>query len=226
MADDGTSYWPSYSVATGAGEVLQILGDGGLGYALPATLTCGSATVPSGHQGDGLQMRGQYLYRSGFISSDAGEPTISAVGAFDVQQNLSVAWQYCVDADENFFFGEVIALGPDGGVMLDVEYLDAGEARSYGFGWVDPPGVLRWKNRFPASPSTVSAEYANPNPAVGADGTIYLTSDIAPLIALNGADGTVKWVYDAGAAGTSSPAIGADGTIYFDDADGYLNAVR
>ena len=100
---------------------------------------------------------------------------------------------------------------------------------SHGFAWVDPPGTLRWETQLPRGQSLAFEAKGFENfPAIGAEGTIYFTSDTAALIALNPADGTTLWSYtlDGGTIGTSPPAIGADGTIYFQDSDGYLDAVR
>jgi outer membrane protein assembly factor BamB len=49
-------------------------------------------------------------------------------------------------------------------------------------------------------------------PAIGLDGTIYITI-YSSLIALN-TDGTQKWKYDVGDVGYCYPVIGPDGTIY------------
>jgi outer membrane protein assembly factor BamB len=49
-------------------------------------------------------------------------------------------------------------------------------------------------------------------PRVGADGTVYLSVG-TDLLALNPADGTQKWVFDAKAVSVT-PVIGADGTVF------------
>ncbi|WP_312650208.1 S-layer homology domain-containing protein [Aminipila sp.] len=60
-----------------------------------------------------------------------------------------------------------------------------------------------------------SADYlVRTAPAIGADGTIYFSSEIGTMYALN-PDKTVKWTYPlVGKPILSSPIIGADGTIY------------
>ena len=72
-------------------------------------------------------------------------------------------------------------------------------------------GSLKW--------SFTTNGWAHPSPAIGADGTIYLTvhgvdqRPKAQIYALN-PDGTKKWSFDFPARYAPSPAIGADGTIY------------
>jgi eukaryotic-like serine/threonine-protein kinase len=63
--------------------------------------------------------------------------------------------------------------------------------------------------------------YVYSSPAIGADGTIYVSS--AKLYAIN-PDGTQRWAFPK--AGYSSPAIGADGTIYVGSVDRNLYAIR
>ena len=65
-------------------------------------------------------------------------------------------------------------------------------------------------------------------PVIGADGTIYVTSETGNLDAFN-PNGTLKWPYTVvgqGGAGDSSPVIGPDGTIYFGSSDGALYAIH
>ncbi len=62
-------------------------------------------------------------------------------------------------------------------------------------------------------------------PAIGSDGTIYVTSNDHYLYAIN-SDGTLKWKFDAGYGIKASPVIGSDGTIYIATVGlGYLIAV-
>jgi outer membrane protein assembly factor BamB len=61
-------------------------------------------------------------------------------------------------------------------------------------------------------------------PAIGNDGTIYVSSDDHFLYAIN-PDGTKKWSYETGDV-LSSPAIGSDGTIYVGSNDRQLYAIN
>jgi len=51
-------------------------------------------------------------------------------------------------------------------------------------------------------------------PAIGADGTIYVTNDLGQLIAVS-PQGQKLWTFSGASSGATSPAIGNDGTIYF-----------
>ncbi|MBK7105252.1 MAG: PQQ-like beta-propeller repeat protein [Ignavibacteriae bacterium] len=62
-------------------------------------------------------------------------------------------------------------------------------------------------------------------PAIGDDGTIYVTSIDSKLYAVN-ADGTKKWEFVTGDMIYSSPVLGNDGTIYFGSNDKKLYAVN
>jgi hypothetical protein len=217
IAPDGTSYWNGGS-SLSQPVIQQVFPDGGLGWTFPASITCGSVAVTLGAY---LLLRDSELYVSGeIVFNDGG--TLSALGVFDITQPGQIKWQYC---NYNDFLGGVIALAPDGGAILAVQYGNGGS--DAGFARVDPPGVLIWENTIVNAPTTdywLGWRYLAP--AVGAEGTIYFTCDIAPLIALNGADGGILWELDAGARGETAPIIGPDGTIYYMDHDGYLNAVR
>jgi hypothetical protein len=70
-------------------------------------------------------------------------------------------------------------------------------------------------------------------PAIGADGTIYVTNDLGQLIAVS-PQGQKLWTFSGASIVASSPAIGNDGTIYFGTGDygsdgggpAYLYAVK
>ena len=61
-------------------------------------------------------------------------------------------------------------------------------------------------------------------PAIGDDGTIYVSSDDHFLYALN-PDGSLKWKYETGDV-LSSPAVGSDGTIYVGSKDRQFYAIN
>ena len=63
------------------------------------------------------------------------------------------------------------------------------------------------------------------SPAIGIDGTVYVSSQDHNLYALN-PGGTQKWAFTAANDLSSSPAIGSDGTIYFGCYDDNLYAVN
>jgi outer membrane protein assembly factor BamB len=78
-------------------------------------------------------------------------------------------------------------------------------------------GELKWK--FETGGAVVSS------PAIGNDGTIYVSSDDHFLYALN-PDGSLKWKYETGDKITASPSIGSDGTIYVGSHDRQLYAIN
>jgi outer membrane protein assembly factor BamB len=86
-------------------------------------------------------------------------------------------------------------------------------------------GKLKWE--FPANSNGKFPGTAHPlsSPALGADGTIYISSWNG-LLAIS-PHGISKWIFRSKASGeSSSPAIGRDGTIYFASTDGSLYAMN
>jgi hypothetical protein len=68
-------------------------------------------------------------------------------------------------------------------------------------------GTLKWVFSY--------AGYVYASPAIGADGTIYVSShNMGYLYAVDPVTGTMKWSYQMGTYTYSSPTIGTDGTIY------------
>ena len=82
-----------------------------------------------------------------------------------------------------------------------------------------PPesGDLKWD--FLMNGPVVSA------PAIGVDGTVYVTSYHRRIVALDGQTGAEKWVFEPGGNVSSSPAIGVDGTVYFGCEDNKVYAL-
>ena len=63
-------------------------------------------------------------------------------------------------------------------------------------------------------------------PAIGADGTVYVGSDDTKLYAVNPADGSERWSYATSDRIRSDPTIASDGTIYVGSGDGNLHAIN
>ena len=63
------------------------------------------------------------------------------------------------------------------------------------------------------------------NPAIDADGTVYMGSYDGNVYAFDGATGTQKWASTIGNPVESSPAIGADGTVYVGSWDNNVYAL-
>jgi outer membrane protein assembly factor BamB len=64
------------------------------------------------------------------------------------------------------------------------------------------------------------------SPALGSDGRLYVGCANGYLYALDAANGSILWQYNAGGAIYSSPAISSDGTIYVGSDYSKLHAVR
>ena len=64
------------------------------------------------------------------------------------------------------------------------------------------------------------------SPALGSDGTVFITSRDNYLYALNPNGGTLKWKFAASWHIFPTPAVGADNTVYFGASDGIFYAVN
>ena len=66
----------------------------------------------------------------------------------------------------------------------------------------------------------------NVSPAIGPDGTIYIGILSRNFYAIDGSDGSVKWVIETGISAVSSPAISKSGTIYLNGGSNSLFALN
>lgn len=117
---------------------------------------------------------------------------------YALNANGTLKWNYSTGTNSLDF---ATTIGSDGTIYTgsrDGKFLDA----------LNPNGTLQWT--YPLQ------DGSNGVPAIGADGTIYITCWDNNLYAIN-PNGTLKWQYSVGPTGNglSSPAIGQDGTIYF-----------
>jgi predicted outer membrane repeat protein len=62
-------------------------------------------------------------------------------------------------------------------------------------------------------------------PALGPDGTIYVSLDEDPFLRAVNPDGTINWVIDVGIMGGYTLAVGADGLLYVASDDGHLTVL-
>ena len=96
----------------------------------------------------------------------------------------------------------------------------------------DEPGGETWAN--PAGGADNGGMQGQRQPAVGPDGTVYMTAWSTFRDPCNGSclyafnpNGTVRWTYSPWPAnGMSEPTVGADGTVYVGRSLSYLDAVR
>ncbi len=112
------------------------------------------------------------------------------------------------------------ALGVDGSIYIRAYGMRSPNDRLFS---VSPEGGTNWQvvlgqTPDPASPFQMSA------PAVGPDGTIYVTSGSSKLYAIS-LGGTTNWTYTLGAPTFASPAIGPDGTVYIGADDNFVYAI-
>lgn len=131
-----------------------------------------------------------------------------------------------IGADGTIYFGSengrFYALNPDGTLKWKYKVSTGGYVRSSASIGADgtiyftaddlyamnPDGTLKWKNN-----ATSGSSWSTP--AIGKDGTIYVSRGTGYLNAFN-PDGTLKWSYNTGKTMYyTSVAIGADGIIYF-----------
>lgn len=80
----------------------------------------------------------------------------------------------------------------------------------------DRPGTLKWK--YKTDGSILSS------PAIGQDGTVYITSMDSCLYAFS-PEGDLKWRFKTDGQIAASPSIGADGTVYINPWDVYTYAI-
>ena len=93
------------------------------------------------------------------------------------------------------------------------------------FSFASGAGSLNWFFDYPTSNPSVASNsswgFTYAGPVVGADGTVYVNSDLGQLFALNGTNGSLKWVSLLPSGQTNgllygcSPAIGYGGILYF-----------
>jgi len=91
------------------------------------------------------------------------------------------------------------------------------DARHSGAATTDGPrtGTVRWRRRLEGA--------VTPGPVVGADGTVYVSSNGGVLHALDPADGADRWTYDSGTVVDGdlsvSPLVLPDRTVLFPTGD-------
>ncbi|RLD45256.1 MAG: hypothetical protein DRI89_01530 [Bacteroidetes bacterium] len=119
---------------------------------------------------------------------------------------------------DNWILGSDPTIGPDGTIYFGSGglYYPEGEQVVFGILWaLNPDGSEKWRHLIDEAEEYWSDLFASP--ALGLDGTLYITDRTARLNAING-DGSRKWRFETPfeyGSSYSSPSIGHDGTIYF-----------
>ncbi len=150
-----------------------------------------------------------FVYYSGFWMKGQRPPS-KPYGVYAYNPNGTQKWKYS-DGDSPVRGSPV--LGPDGTLYIVLEKLGASLASTVDeLHAVTPSGQQKWK----VTVSTTYSEIGALEPAIAADGTIYVAGrDFTAFKP----DGTVKWKDLAGPTWTNvyyaAPSIGPDGTIYY-----------
>jgi outer membrane protein assembly factor BamB len=211
--DDGTSYWIGLDVR----QIQQLFVDGGGGWAITPAL-CGAPTL---EDIGGLIFFDGGIYFFGDYSPDTGSDG-TALGVLNPNDG-TILWSSCVPGVH--LFGSPAAVTREGDLIVTYQgTTDAGLARIGATG-------LQWSNAMPYV--AVNGSYGGNNtggnpPAIGGDGTIFVTGSGPQLSAVDPANGHILWSIGTATSvpADSAPIIGSDGTIYFMDHAGYLNAIR
>ncbi len=130
---------------------------------------------------------------------------------YAINPDSSLKWLHHERGD--VMYGPV-AIGADGTIY-------AGGRNLFAF---NPDGSLKWSS---------NVLTRAPNPAIGPDGGIYVSSVYDDSLYAFNSDGSLEWVWNTGTKTCSntyyftfpSPAIGVDGTIYVAFCDNYLYAI-
>lgn len=132
----------------------------------------------------------------------------------------SLKWETDMGATLTGGIGATASIAADG-----IIYIGSWEAGSTGALYAVNPadGSVKWRHALPGPVQAASS-------AVGADGRVYVASNLGVLYALDPTSGTELWTYDAEAAlNQESPgplSIGSDGSLYLYSCDGVLHAVQ
>jgi outer membrane protein assembly factor BamB len=158
------------------------------------------------------------------IGSDGTVYTGEAQNFYALKPDGSLKWTIRITENDSIYTNIESVIDEDGTIYVTT-----------GNGYVlalNPDGTLKWKTRINMNIRSC--------PAIGADGTIYVSANIlgmdrggayswasdGSLYALN-PDGTLKWEYtlDTYVHFVSSPVIGDDGVIYIGASNGFVYAV-
>jgi outer membrane protein assembly factor BamB len=100
-------------------------------------------------------------------------------------------------------------------------------------GW--QPGKLRWVCPLPMTATNGNGSGIDSSPAIGPDGTVYVTTAGNTLYAINPTNGAIEWTnsdgvgsrtYSDNLLATSSPSVDSNGVIYIGTDDGRVLAIN
>ena len=169
---------------------------------LAVTITIPFGTVRWRYQAGGEVTTGPAIAADGTVYLGSTDHYLYAINP-----DGTLKWRYQTDNNINY----APAIGADGTI-----YAVSGESLHA----INPDGTLQWHRQLDFY------SVSGPPAAVGADGTIYVGTDMSDsLFALN-PDGTRKWSYPVSGPIWQAPAIAADGTIYFGSSDHHLYALK
>ncbi len=161
-----------------------------------------------------------------YLATRFNNGTNDLANLYALNPDATKKWNYTIFDGilYEYYYSDFIgspAIAQDGTIYINGHFKDY--SMKYGFLYaLNPDGTVKWK--YFLNDNEGFTVFPTGFPAVGADGTIYLSSQyyesgwIAKLNAIN-PDGTKKWEYavSEGQYGSDvpSPAIAPDGTIYF-----------
>ena len=134
-----------------------------------------------------------------------GRLTVTVRERARVAWSVPLDWSFPEGSGGEPWIGAGVAIGGDGTIYVGWNDDPAQTSHWYA---LSPQGGILWTLDLPSTGWST--------PAIGADGTLYLGSEIGltgSLVAVDPA-GSVRWILDGLDGITSSPAIGPDGTIY------------
>ena len=230
VADDGAIY-------TGAGNVVHALDPAG---AAKWTFDVGSVVEPPSPGSDGTVYAGSAGGRLVALSPDGalkwefqGEgnlhsPAVDAGGnlycggapyvLYALDKDGNKKWEFKVPVEMATFTDlppwtnalEEPSIGSDGTLYSGAMKWGMDQIAGMVYA-VSPEGALKWEH--------TGGEYSIHSPTIGSDGTLYAGTTAMKFVALNPADGSLKWEFMCGDGISTcpyvmSPTIGKNGLLY------------
>lgn len=195
---DGTVKWTVSTIENGIGGEQN----GAVKIAQDGTIYTGSANgILHAINPDGSI---KWKYNTGFIYKS--EPVIASDGTVYIGNNTGTL--FAINPDGTLKWSRSTSSNSATPAISDngTLYVNGGT----GLDAINPDGSLQWHFAH-----TNGSPQANPQAAVGNDGTIYVGTheQLGKLYAIN-PDGTVKWSYMTGAIAFGSPIIDTVGNVY------------